>query len=427
MGLPSRNLISRIEIMQDKACFTRFRLATSAEAADFKNRRLGTIKAYLLTLCPGQVVLLLGLILALVSPSGIAAAPPGKGEGAPPLVTVAAATLQDVNPAAEYVGHIEAIQAVDVRARVEGFLEQVNFKEGDFVKAGDVLYLIEQAPYKAKVAADMARLAQVEAELERANRHLVRLRAARPESIRATDMDDAVAAQLTAQAQLSEARATLTRSELDLGYTTIKAPISGRLGRTAFTKGNLVNQASGSLARIVQLDPIRVVYSISQNDLTAIQMALKDSSQNNKDPFLIPRIKLPSEEIYEPAGQVDFVNNQVDASTGTIAVWAVFDNHDGLLLPGQYVTVLVRQSKAKMLPVIPQSAIQEDREGRYVLVVDGDNRVVQRRVKTGPVVGVMWAIESGLAAEERVIVEGVQKVSPGMVVKTTTGGQGQES
>jgi RND family efflux transporter MFP subunit len=416
-----------MEHMQDKACFTRFRLVTSQEAVDFKNLRLGTFKADLLTLCPGPLVLLLGLILALVSPGGVGAAPPEKGEAPPPLVTVAAVTLQDVNPAAEYVGHVEAIQAVDVRARVEGFLEQVNFKEGDFVQAGDVLYLIEQAPYKAKVAADMARLAQAEAELERSNRHLVRLQAARPESIRATDMDDAVAAQLTAQAQLSEARATLARSQLDLGYTTIKAPISGRLGRTAFTKGNLVNQASGSLARIVQLDPIRVVYSISQNDLTSVQMALKDSSQNNKDPVLIPRIKLSSEEVYEPPGQVDFVNNQVDATTGTIAVWAVFDNHDGLLLPGQYVTVLVRQSKAKMLPVIPQSAIQEDREGRYVLVVDGDNRVLQRRVKTGPVVGVMWAIESGLAAEERVIVEGVQKVRPGMVVKTTTGGEGQES
>jgi RND family efflux transporter MFP subunit len=412
--------------MQSKASLNRLHLASSEQTAGYKNGSQRTFNANLLTLFFGPITLSLWLVLALVSPGNLGAAPPEKADGPPPLVTVAAATLEDVNPATEYVGHVEAIQAVDVRARVEGFLEQVNFKEGDFVQAGDVLYLIEQAPYKAKVAVDRARLAQAEAELERANRHLKRLQAARPESIRATDMDDAVAAQLRAKAQLSEARATLTRSELDLGYTTIKAPISGRLGRTAFTKGNLVNQASGPLARIVQLDPIRVVYSISQNDLSSIQVALKDSSENNKDPILVPHIKLPNEENYESPGQVDFVNNQVDSSTGTIAVWAVFDNHDRLLLPGQYVTVLIRHSKTKMLPVVPQSAIQEDREGRYVLVVDGDNRVLQRRVKTGPVVGAMWAIESGLEAEEKVIVEGVQKVRPGMVVKTTTSGQGQE-
>ena len=396
--------------MQNKTCFTRL--------------RLGTMKADPLTLCLGPVVLVLGIILTLVSPHAVAAAAPGTGGGPPPLVTVAAVTLQDVNPPAEYVGHVEAIQAVDLRARVEGFLEQVNFKEGDVVQDGDLLYSIEQAPYKTKVDADKARVAQAEAELDRANRHLKRLQAARRESIRATDMDDAVAAQLRAQAQLAEARATLTRSQLDLGYTTIKAQISGRLGRTAFTRGNLVGPTSGPLARIVQLDPIRVVYSISENNLTATQMALKDSSKEDKDPILIPLIKLPNGEMYETVGQVDFVNNEVDAGTGTIAVWAVFDNHDGLLLPGQYVTVLLSQSKAKMLPVVPQSAIQEDREGRYVLVVDGENRVLQRRVKTGPILGGMWAIESGLAAKEIVIVQGVQKVSPGMVVKTTTGGEG---
>jgi len=243
--------------MQHKTCFTRL--------------RLGTLKADPLTLGLGPVVLLLGLILALVSPCTVSAAPPGAGGGPPPLVTVAAVTLQDVNPPAEYVGHVEAIQAVDLQARVEGFLEQVNFKEGDMVQDGDLLYFMEQAPYKAKVAADKARVDQAEAELDRTNRHLKRLQAARRESIRATDMDDAVAAQLSAQAQLAEARATLTRSQLDLGYTTIKAPISGRLGRTAFTKGNLVGPMSGPLARIVQLDPIRVIYSISENNLTDIK------------------------------------------------------------------------------------------------------------------------------------------------------------
>ena len=411
--------------MQNKACFTRIRLTALEVTAGCKHGRGGTSKADRFTPCLGPVLLMLGLVLTLVFPGNLAAAPPAPGGGPPPLVTVAPVVLQDVNPPAVYVGHVEAIQAVDQRARVEGFLEKVNFKEGDFVHAGDLLYLIEQAPYKAKVAADKARVAWAQATLTKARQYLERVRTVRSGGVSATDIDNAVADELRAKGQLEETQAALERSELDLGYTIMKAEISGRIGRTTYTKGNLVGPDSGSLARIVQLDPIRVVYSISENNLPAIQMALKDSANEGKNPLLIPRIEMPNGEIYGTAGQVDFVNNEVDAGTGTIAVWAVFDNHDELLLPGQYVTVLVSQSQAKMLPVVPQSAIQEDREGRYVLVVDGENRVLQRRVKTGPVVGAMWAVESGLAAKESVIVQGVQKVSPGMVVKTTTDGEGQ--
>ena len=174
------------------------------------------------------------------------------------------------------------------------------------------------------------------------------------------------------------------------------------------------------LARIVQIDPIRVVYSISENDIATIQMALKDAAQRHKNPLLVPRIKLSTGQIYPITGQLDFVNNEVDAATGTIAVWAEFDNPDGLLLPGQYVTVLVTRSEAKLMPVVPQSAVLEDHDGSYVLVVEDQNRVSMRRVKTGSVIGVNWAIESGLAAGEMVIVEGTQKAQPGQIVKTVT-------
>jgi len=360
------------------------------------------------------------VVLALVFPLIVVAAPPASDGGPPPLVTVEPVTLQDVNPPDEYVGHVQAIHAVDLQARVEGFLEEVRFKEGNFVHTGDLLYVIEQAPYQANVRADSARVEQLKAILTKASQYLERVRTVRSGGVSATDIDNAVAAEAQAKAQLEEARATLDRSELNLGYTTIRAPISGRIGRTAYTAGNLVGPSAGALARIVQTDPIRVVYSISENDIATIQMALKDAAQRQKNPLLVPHIRLPNGQAYPIAGQLDFVNNQVDATTGTIAAWAVFDNPDGLLLPGEYVTVLVTRSEPKMMPVISQSAVLEDHDGSYVLVVDDQNRVSMRRVKTGPMLGVNWAIETGLEVGEMVIVEGTQKAQPGHIVKTVT-------
>jgi len=363
---------------------------------------------------------LFALLLTSVFPWSAVADPPGPGGGPPPLVTVAAVTEQDVNPAAEYVGHVEAIQSVDLRARVEGFLEQVKFKEGSDVNAGDLLYIIEQASYQAKVDADRASVAQAKATLTKARQYLHRVRAVSSGLVSATNIDDAVAEELRARAQLQGAKANLELSELDLGYTTVRAPIKGRIGRTAFTEGNLVNPDSGPLARIVQIDPIRVVYSISENDLASVKAALGNSSPDKKKYTLMPHIKMPSGEILKNAGHVDFVDNIVDARTGTIAIWAVFDNHGGSLLPGQYVTVLVSRSQGRQLPMVPQAAVQEDQDGRYVLVVDSENRVIQRRITTGPVVHTQWVVESGLAAGEMVIVQGVQKVQPGQIVKTIT-------
>jgi RND family efflux transporter MFP subunit len=359
------------------------------------------------------IQVMIPLLLLAAAVRAIAASPGAP----PPTVVVAPVVEQDIVPATEYVGHVEAIQLVDLRARVEGFLEQVNFREGDFVHAGDLLYVIEQAPYQAKVAADKASVDAAEAELARATQHLQRLRAARTESIPATDIDSAVAAELTAKARLAGAQAALAVSRLDLEYTVIKAPISGRIGRTVYTKGNLLGPTSGPLSRIVQLDPIRVVYSISENDLAAIQKAMA-AAGTDKGRFLTPQLRLADGEPFKGRGHVSFVDNQVDTDTGTVAVRAVFANTDGLLLPGQYVTVLVKAAIPKLLPMVPQNAVQQDQEGPFVLVVDREKRVGIRRVQTGPVTETMWAIESGLAPGELVIVQGVQKVQPGQTVKT---------
>ena len=399
--------------MQYKDSLNYPRLISPETPVDSKYRRLRQAKTSACTVC---FVLLLSLLLMTVSSAN--AGPPNSGDGPPPLVTVVAIGERDVNPPAEYVGHVEAVQVVDLRARVEGFLEQVRFKEGSDVLSGDLLYVIEQALYQAGVDAEKAIVAQFEATLSKASQHLKRLRAARPESVPATDMDNAVAEELSARARLAEARANLTTAQINLGYTQVKAPIRGRIGHTAYTKGNLVNPASGALARIVQLDPIRVVYSISENDIVDIQMALRDAQNGKKSPFLTSRLKLANGVTIKVSGRMDFVDNAVDPGTGTIAVRALFDNPDGMLLPGQYVTVMVTRSKPKLMPVVPQSAILEDHDGRYVFVVDDQNRVIMRRVKTGPVIGVNWAMASGLTVGEKVIVEGIQKVQPGQVVKT---------
>lgn len=362
--------------------------------------------------------------LFLISSGGVAWAAPGTGQAAP-MVTVETIQEKDTTPVTDYVGHVEAIQTVDLKARVEGFLEKVNFREGDTVRKDQVLYVIEQASYMDRVNADKAALQQARAELTRAGQHLKRLREARPEAIPATDLDDAVAAELVAQAQVASAKAALAISELNLAYTTIKAPISGRIGRTAYTLGNLVGPSSGTMARIVQIDPIRVAYSVSENDIGAVSTAMSDAATGSHR-VLAPEIRLAGGELFPKTGKITFVDNQVDTATGTITVMAEFSNPGGRLISGQYVTVLVRQKAPVIMPVVPQASVLINRDGRFVMVVDDAGVVSARSITIGQAVDGLWAVTSGLSAGERVIVQGIQKVRPGQTV-TIAGAGSQEN
>jgi RND family efflux transporter MFP subunit len=371
-------------------------------------------------------ILWISFLFLLMAPVTSLASPPDSGSAPVPLVAVEPVIVKDINPPEDYVGHVESIQAVDLRARVEGFLEKINFKEGDIVRSGNLLYVIEQAPYQTEVDVSKAGVAEAEAELVRANQHLERLQTALPESIPAMDMDEAIATQLRAKAQIAQAKALLARSELDITYTMIHAPISGRIGRTTYTKGNLVGPISVPLARIVQVDPIRVIFSISENDLTIIQSAMDHTAVNLREsPALVTRLRLSDGTLFDVDGQIDFIDNEVDSTTGTIAVRAEFANPVGRLIPGQYVNVLLTMTEPNLLPVVSQAAVQQDHEGSYVFTVDKDNQVVMRRVETGPVIDDIWAIETGLNEGDLVIVQGIQKVQPGMSVKTTTNDNGQ--
>ncbi|BBO75732.1 hemolysin secretion protein D [Desulfosarcina widdelii] len=364
---------------------------------------------------------LIMLILATASHAGAQS----KAQAPPPLVEVAVITEKAVNPPMTHVGRVEAIQAVDVQARVQGYLEKVAFTEGSRVKSGDLLYVIEQAPYAAQVKADDAKAAEARAALSKARQYRERLQNVRSGGVSKTDLETALADEQEAQAKVNQAVATLDVSRLNLDYTTIKSPISGRIGVSNFTRGNLVGPESGPLARIVQLNPIRVVYSVSESDRVDVLLGIQGQGKSFEDAKkdLVPHLRLPNGAMYALPGRIEFTDNEVDSTTGTVAVRAMFDNPDELLLPGQFVTVELSLANPQNMPVVPQRAVLEDRQGQYVFVVDTENRVQRRNIATGVTIGTQWAVKSGLMAGETVVVSGVQKIRTGQTVNPQSAGK----
>ncbi len=366
------------------------------------------------------------------------------GPAGPPTVLVAPVRQADVASEAAYVGHVEAVEEVALQARVSGIIEEVGFHEGGMVAAGDLLYRIESAPYRARLDAARARLQMAQAErerakaqtavaravLDRAEKRLARMRLAGGDSVAAADLEAAETAVAEAKAQvavaeaqeagassrIAEAKAAVASARIELSYTEIRAPITGRIGRTAWTRGNLVGPDSGVLARIVRLDPVRVVYAVSETELARLQRALA-AADGGQGFLLRPRLRLPDGSAYPVAGRVLFVDNRVDSATGTVAVRAEFANPDGALLPGRYVTVLVKTAPPRPLPVVPQAAVLTTKEGSAVLMVNGKGVVEARPVTLGPAVGADVAVTSGLRPGERIVVAGMQKVRPGMPAK----------
>ncbi len=359
----------------------------------------------------------LALVWFATSPP-LAHAGPDTAQAPPPSVTVEKVLIQETNPITSYVGRVEAIQAVDLQPRVEGYLEVVNVDEGSEVNADDTLFVIEQHLYKAQVNADSAAVDKARAMLDKAQKYLQRLRATRKNGVAAADLDAAVSDHLQAKAQLHAALAALERSKLNLQYTTITAPIHGRIGRVQVTRGNLVTPATGPLARIVQVDPIRIVFSLNEQEYLELQRRLTQlpSGEQSLSEALVLRLLLSDGTEYPRQGRMDFVDNEIDPLTGTIAIRAEFDNPEQLLLPGAYGTVQLRQSEPVKYPLVPQAAVQEDKDGRYVLLVDENNTVVMRRIVTGTAVGPSWAVQQGLEGGETVIVYGLQKARIGKTV-----------
>lgn len=364
-----------------------------------------------------------------------ASQPAGQSSAPPPAVIVAPVKDEEISQTAQYVGRVQAIQQTDLKARVEGFLEDVDFREGALVKAGELLYQIETGPYDAALAGAQAALAAGEAAqagaqaaLDQADLTLERqqtLLKSNTVSQAVVDQaqaarDEAAAQVKSAESQIASANAQIQTAQLNLSYTKVISPIDGRIGKTNFTVGNLVGPSSGTLATVVQMDPIRVVFSIAEREYVQVVEKLhEDPDHAVKDEF-VPQLLLPNGETYGRKGTISFVDNQVDPQTGTIAVYADFENPDYVLIPGQFVTVTVEVGQPQTLPVIPAGAVLQDKEGPYVLVVDTGDRAQIRRIETAKRTSAGWAVSKGLTQGETIIVDGIQKVTPGMIVNPQT-------
>ena len=358
-------------------------------------------------------------LLALLG-AGLAAAllgvPAGAQQGAPPpAVLVQPAELKPLADQAEFIGRAAAVDKVELRARVKGFLGPRKFSDGDLVKEGQVLFTIEPEPYQAAVDQKVAQRDAAKAALTNAQLQLTRAEELlRTRTGTQVTYDQRLSEQLQAKAQLEDASAQLRDAEIQLSYTEIKSPIAGRIGRASVSPGNIVGPDSGVLATVVSENPIRVLFSITQRELLD---ARRDSGTSGDG--LVVRLRLADGSLYKDKGKLDFIDVTADAKTDGQIVRAVFDNKQGLLTDGQTVRVIVEGEKVPTVVAVPQAAIAQDQSGPYLFIVNDKNVAEQKRVKTGVARDGLVAITEGLKAGERVIVQGQQRVRPGMTVNPT--------
>jgi membrane fusion protein, multidrug efflux system len=339
--------------------------------------------------------------------------PPVSAQPAPPAVLVATALMRDVSPTSEFVGRVKAVDKVDLRARVSGYLGPRLFKEGDQVPKGQTVFTLDAAPFEAVVGQRRADVAAATAALALADLQARRGRELiKTKTIPQSELDARETALLKAQASLDQAKAAMQAAEVDLSYTKIKSPIAGRIGQAAFSPGNLVGPDSGVLATVVRQDPIQVVFNVTQRQLIE---ARRDVPQDRIE-AIVARLRLADGSTYDQPGHIDFVGVQADPNTDSVPLRAVFPNPKDFLADGMSVRVILEEGKPLQALVIPQSAIAEDQAGTYVLVVDAQNKAIMRPVKIEMQRDGTAVVKEGLAAGDRVIVQGQARVRPGLTV-----------
>ncbi|MBX5203708.1 efflux RND transporter periplasmic adaptor subunit [Rhizobium sp. NZLR1] len=353
-----------------------------------------------------------------MSTTATAASAPAQAPAVP--VTVAVVAARDVTAWESFSGRLEAVDRVQVRSRVAGAILAVAFREGALVKQGDLLFTIDPAPYQATVAQAQGQVASAEARVSLAQTELDRgHRLSDNRTISQSDLDQRQSALTEAQAGLRSAQAALQSAQLDLDYTQVRAPVSGRIGKIEVTAGNLVAAGSTSpaLTTLVSVDPIYASFNASEEMVTRALAQLPQT-----DSALPPVEQIPVEvgtltDSGTPIkGKLQLIDNEVDASSGTIGVRAVFDNPGGRLIPGQFVRVRMGQPKAENKIVISDRAVGTDQDKKFVFVVDAENKVAYRQVQLGTLSDGQRVVESGLNVGETIVVNGLQRIRPGAVV-----------
>ena len=341
----------------------------------------------------------------------------------PPTVETAMVKLRELNPPRRFMGHVEPIEATDLRAQISGTIAEVAFKEGASVKAGDLLFLIDPAVYKARVAQAKAALDRAKAASENADRYYARISKVDKRSVTEAEVDKAYADMLESRAQIAQCEADLASAEINLGYTRITAPISGRIGASLLKKGDYVSPAMTSLARIVQTDPVRVVFSVPDKEYIrgARRMdGVGAADVSASDQLVTARLQLADGSIYSHKGKIDFVSNEMSSATASVPVRYSFANPEQLLLSNAYVTVLLSDANPKKVLTIPATAVLSNAKGDFVYVLV-NGKAEARDVKLGTEAEGLVAVTAGLADNDEVIVEGVVNVRPGApvsVIKT---------
>lgn len=337
-----------------------------------------------------------------------------------PSVIVIEVSEQEVTPVVRYPGRAEAVETVELRARVEGFLEQRNFREGADVSIGDLLFVIEQEPYKIIVEQRSAELAAAVAKEKNALADFKRKKAlAKRKDVSQASLDVSEAELAAAKADVLHAQAELRSANLNLNYTEIRSPINGRISLATYSVGNLVNTSSDPLATITRFDPIYVTIKVSEEQL--IEARKKGIDLDN--PPVAPSLLLSDGTSYSYEGRFEYLAAQVDQGTDTITARAEFPNPEKILLPGQFISVLVRQKIPEFSITVPQTAVQQDANGYFVLALDRENTVEMRRISVGRQVDNNWLVSNGLSTGERVIVQGIQKAGAGKKVNPTLRGK----